>query len=148
MANTPEPAFPGQQFEEGTDWSRLAEMDPTIRQMLMTGMPMTRDNYVDVRYNGSPPEQNEEFEMGLPPALQNFQGVGLSELPQGPMPLPSGPMGQGTKAALQGKPLESQVEQPPHPAHAPTQNIPIGGTGGRSEGIPAWQPPAPPKQGG
>lgn len=119
--------------EEETDWNALAEMNPTVKSMLAAGVPMTRENYLDAHFNGDVPEEwNEEAEMGLPPQLQNFQGVGLSELPAGPMPVQEGPIGQGPKVAPQGqpvanleaKPVPSQVGRPEGEARSPLVDTP------------------------
>ena len=124
---------PAAAAEEETDWNALAEMNPTVKSMLAAGVPMTQENYLDARFNGDVPEEwNEEAQMGLPPALQNFQGVGLSEMGAGPMPVQEGPIGQGPKVAPSGepvtslpqKPVPSQVAQPGHAAQSPLVSTP------------------------
>lgn len=75
------------------DWTELAEMDPTVNMMAQHNVPMTAENYTQAFGVGG--QGQEQFPEELPAELQSFSGVGLSELPQGPMPLPEGQMGVG-----------------------------------------------------
>lgn len=105
---------PGAPGEDNVDWNMMARSDPAIEEMAQAGVPMTRENYLDAQFDGNVPEEwNEESEMGLPPQLQGFQGVGLSELPAGPLPLPMGQIGQGTRPQLEAEPMPAGDVQPP-----------------------------------
>jgi hypothetical protein len=52
------------------NWQKQAEMDPTIEQMLEEGLQMTRENYLDLYFNGEVPEDFEEAD--LPAVFQLF----------------------------------------------------------------------------
>jgi hypothetical protein len=120
------------------DWTELAQMDPNIRMMQQAGVPMTRENYIDTATNGQPEAWTEEDEMGLPPQLQGFQGVGLSELPQGPMPIPEGPMGGGIK------PKMGEAQEPPKLVQQKAETMgparPANALGARFTGKAGWNP--------
>lgn len=68
---TPAPPPP----DDDTDWDRIAEMDPTIDMMRQVNMPITRENYIGVKY-GAPGSEDypkvwtDEHEMDLPGPLQ------------------------------------------------------------------------------
>ena len=61
--------------ENTPNWSQMVQSDPTIRMMLRANTPMTRENYIGVKY-GSPgtedyPEQwTDEHEDSLPAPFQ------------------------------------------------------------------------------
>lgn len=103
------------------DWSTLAEMDPNAEMMGQGATaPMNRQNYIDAEQVGQEPpaEWTQEDEMGLPPQLQGFEGVGLSETPQGPMPIPEGRMGGGPQPELE------KAQEPPALQKAQMQEAP------------------------
>jgi len=61
--------------DDDVDWARLAEMDPTVRMMREAGLPMTRENYIDLNWGGEAPKPwNEEAEMSLPGPFQISHG--------------------------------------------------------------------------
>lgn len=110
------------------DWAAMAKSDPNIQQLEEAGVPMTRENYLDAAFDGNVPQEwNEEAEMGLPPELQNFAGVGLSELPQGPLPIPEGRMGGGPPPDLEKGQAPPAVEGPQHALQSPLRSTPISG---------------------
>lgn len=132
------------------DWAAMGKSDPNIQEMLDAGVPMTRENYLLSAFDGNVPTNwNEEAEMSIPPELSssNFSGVGESELPQGPLPIPEGRMGISpaelastpqVKLGKAGQP--PQLEQPPAKRTAPLEpDQPIGeGSRFSQKG---WKPP-------
>lgn len=60
--------------DEQVDWNQYAH-DPCVRMMLRAGTPMTRENYIGVKYGSPgtedyPQEWTDEHEDSLPAPLQ------------------------------------------------------------------------------
>lgn len=93
----------------------MGRMDPTVQELVDADVPMTQANYLDARFDGDVPESwQQESQMGLPPELQGFSGVGMSELPQGPLPIPEGRMGVSPQQLAQAPTTKlGQAAQPP-----------------------------------
>lgn len=54
------------------DWKAEGDMDPILRAMMRSGVPLTRDNYIDLKYGREdmPLEWTEEHEAALPHPFQ------------------------------------------------------------------------------
>lgn len=96
----------------------MGRMDPTVQELVDADVPMTQQNYLDARFDGDVPEAwQQESQMGLPPELQGFSGVGTSELPQGPLPIPEGRMGVSPQQLAQAPTTKlGQAQQAPQVA--------------------------------
>lgn len=54
--------------DDEINWDAHAKMDPILRAMMKSGVPLTRDNYIDLKYGSEdmPEEWSEEHEDALP----------------------------------------------------------------------------------
>jgi hypothetical protein len=61
--------------ESETDWAAVARMNPTVRAMIEAGTPLTRANYIDVKWGAPgtmdhPEEWTIEHEMDIPAGFE------------------------------------------------------------------------------
>lgn len=138
-----EPALPS-----GGMTALMGRMDPTAQELIDSDVPMTPENYLDARFDGDVPEDwQHESQMGLPPELQGFSGVGLSETPQGPLPIPEGPMDQGVRPEMAKGQAPPELVGPKARAQSPLSQTGPSGAGQFRQSV-GFKPQAPQGGGG
>lgn len=71
----PEPVIPPELADDDTDWHAVADMDPAVKLMIQGGIPLTRENYIDMKYGAPgtedyPKKWTPEHEADMPGPFQ------------------------------------------------------------------------------